>query len=358
MIYHSLQLQQFRSYADFEVEFSPDVTIIVGPNGSGKTNLLEAVYVLSQGTSFRVADKELVRRDMPFGRAEGRYGDQQRIFLFDPHVKPPKQFSIDGNKKHRLHASQRVPVVLFEPDELRLLSGSPQRRRDYMDGLLARLWPVAARQRGQFERALLQRNNILKQAAERGGQQYGDELFVWDIKFSEYASALVAHRMNLITRWNERLGDLYSAIAQSPSMVEVHYKSDLAAHPKDYMTGLLHALQGRRAHDIARGFSGAGPHRDDITVLLNGVDAAVSASRGEVRTLLLALKIIELDLLAAQSEHPPLLLLDDVFSELDAVRREALTKLTRQYQTIITTTDADIRRSFGGDSLSQINLGA
>ena len=340
MAYHSLWLQNFRSYRDDSIEFTPGVNIIVGPNGSGKTNLLEALYVLSQGASFRVADKDLVRYNASGFRLEGLQEQQRRILAYSPHGPgPTKQFSLDGVKKQRLSYQQRVPVVLFEPDELRLLTGSPSRRRVYMDTLLAQLWPEAARLKNQFERALLQRNNILKHSQHTAPRVLEDRLFVWNIKLAEYAAGLVARRLEVARRYNQRIADLYASIAQHPSEVEVCYQTDISL--ANYKSNLLQQLITHSAADAQRGFTSAGPHRDDFSIMLNGKPAAVSASRGETRTLVLVLKMIELELLAQQHDRPPLLLLDDVFSELDAARRQALARLSRQYQTIITTTDAD-----------------
>ena len=340
MAYTSLSLTNFRSYRDHMVHFSPSVTIIVGPNGSGKTNLLEALYVLSQGSSFRVSDKDLIHHDATWFRLEGMHGDQRRILTYSTPKIPAKQFSIDGIKKQRLNYQQKVPVVLFEPNELRMLSGSPQRRRDYLDTLISRLWMDGGPRRSRFERALLQRNNIIKQAHEQPLGALEDQLFVWDIKLAEYAAALVGYRLQLVAEWNARLSELYSAIAATPSTVTVQYKTE--SQTENYKASLLKHLAARRGSDIVRGFTSVGPHRDDITILLNGVDAAVSASRGELRTLILALKIIELTILNNVSDRRPLLLLDDVFSELDARRRQALAELARDFQTVITTTDADI----------------
>lgn len=340
MSYHSLSLKNFRSYSDHSVQLSPSVNIIVGPNGSGKTNLLEALYVLSQGTSFRVSDKDLVQHGQEWLRLEAVYEDKLRVMKYKLGDTPPKEFNLDGVKKQRLTHQQRVPLVLFEPNELRLLNGSPQRRRDYIDALVGRLWPAAARLKGQYERALLQRNNIIRQAAERPSGVFDDQFFVWDIKLSEYAAGLVERRLELIKTWNERLSELYSSIAGAQHQVKVVYKSGILA--EDYKTALLQQLTARRQADIARGFTSIGPHRDDLVIVLNDADASLSASRGELRTLVLAIKIIELNLLNELSDKRPLLLLDDVFSELDAVRRRALAELARDFQTIITTTDADV----------------
>src|SRR5262245_26031241 len=141
-MFTSLSLHNFRSYADYAVEFEPGVNIVVGPNGSGKTNLLEALYVISSGTSFRATDREMLRHGEDNFRLEAWYGDQQRIFSYrqqDQTVE--KQFNLDGTKRARLSYTQRVPIVLFEPDHLRLLRESPSMRRDYLDSLLTRLQP-------------------------------------------------------------------------------------------------------------------------------------------------------------------------------------------------------------------------
>jgi DNA replication and repair protein RecF len=272
-------------------------------------------------------------------KLEGVYDGLKRTVRYDIGKTPPKRIQVDGTDRQRLSYHQKVPVVLFEPDELRILSGSPQRRRDYLDGLISRLWPEAGRWRSRYERALRQRNAILKQAYEQSSSAVDDEFFVWDIKLAQYASLLVEQRQKLIAGWNNALSDVYSRIAGKMTAVLVTYKTD--TDMTTYNASLLRQLHTGRRRDIARGFTGVGPHRDDFTVLLNGAEAATSASRGEVRTLVLALKIIELSLLDSLGARAPLLLLDDVFSELDADRRVALAGLAQDHQTIITTTEAD-----------------
>lgn len=348
MAYSSLLLKNFRSYADFTVDFSPSVNIVVGPNGSGKTNLLEAVYVLSYGSSFRVSDKELINYDSGWFKIQAMCNNQQRSLTYRTDAKPAKQFKLDGVKRQRLMHAQRIPLVLFEPNELRLLNGSPQRRRDYLDTLVSRLWPDAGRRRGQFERTLLQRNNMLKQASEGSLYDLNDQFFVWDIKLAECAEAVMRSRNELIKIWNMRLSDLYSSLAGTKSNIVVTYKTDIQAD--NYKQNFIAKLNESRQRDIWRGFTSVGPHRDDIAVTLNGANADTSASRGEIRSLVLAIKMIELSLLDELSDSRPILLMDDVFSELDASRRQALAYLAKDYQTIITTTDADhVTAHFVGD---------
>lgn len=350
MSYRSLTLQNFRNYDTYTVQLDPGVTIVVGPNGSGKTNLLEALYVVSTGTSFRASDRDLVRHDAEWFRIEAKYDDDDRALTYNlAETQSPKHFSLDGVKRTRLSYQQKIPVVLFEPDHLRLLSGPPANRREYLDGVLAKLQPDFARSRSQFERALLQRNNILKHA-ERRSAALDDQLFVWNIKLSELSGDVAERRLGLIDFMNQHIDDLYSHIADAPSKVHLEYESDIPLN--HYKQAMLAQLETQLDKDILRGFTGVGPHRDDFSLHLNGARSAVTASRGEMRSLLLTLKMIELSLLQDQHAHPPLLLLDDVFSELDSVRRRTLAILAQPYQTIITTTDADVVKSYFGDAMS------
>jgi DNA replication and repair protein RecF len=164
-------------------------------------------------------------------------------------------------------------------------------------------------------------------------------LFAWDVTFAGLAEQLVSRRKALIDGLEAQASDVYSAIARRPHTVALEYQSSVVGN--SYHAGILGQLSGRLERDVERGFTGVGPQRDDFAVMLNNAPAASTASRGEIRSLLLTFKIIELRLLAEQQEATPLLLLDDVFSELDANRRKALADLSQTYQTLITTTDAD-----------------
>ena len=344
MPYKSLTLQSFRSYDKYAVNLNPGVNVVVGPNGSGKTNLLEAMHVISTGASFRTSDRDLVKHGAAWFRLEAVYDDDTRVLTYSlEDVQSPKHFNLDGVKRVRLNYQQKIPIVLFEPDHLRLLSGPPSARRDYLDGVLAGLQPDFARTKSQFDRALLQRNNILKRAEARS-PALDDQLFVWNIKLAELSENIAERRLGLLAFMNEHIDELYSHIADAPSEVHLEYESDLAV--SHYKQSMLSTLESELPKDIARGFTGVGPHRDDFIVHLNRVRSDITASRGEMRSLLLTLKMIELNLLSEQHAHPPLLLLDDVFSELDAVRRRTLASLARPYQTIITTTDADIVKNY------------
>lgn len=344
MQFQSLRLQDIRSYGFFETRLAPGITVIVGPNGSGKTNLLEAVYVLAHGSSFRGRDRDLVAHNKTDGAIKAVMDDlsERRLSLTlqDEH-RMSKEFIIAGTKKQRLSFSQRLPVVLFDPDGLRALSGSPQRRRDFLDSILTRLTPQYGTTLHRFERSLVQRNELLKRQSSLLEDSWRDQLFVWDVKLADLAEQLVDARQNLLDHYNERISDTYSKLANSPTKIGVNYKTfgfHSGAYRQTYFAKLQHLVE----HDSLRGFTSIGPHRDDFEVLIDSYPAIEVASRGEMRTIMLAFKLIETDQIKDAHSTSPLLLLDDVFSELDATRRRKLVETTTGCQTIITTTDADV----------------
>ena len=255
--------------------------------------------------------------------------------LFDDKLK--KVFNIEQKNTARLPAKHRAPVVLFEPDELRLLSSSPQRRRQFFDGILSRLHPQYATALSRYQRVVLQRNELLKHQADTSAANWDSHLFTWDIKFTELADVIISYRQAFIALANEHLSGIYSAMAGSKNEVTLSYSSNL---PKNnYAQNLLKQLEHRRHADAMRGFTSLGPHRDDFLVSLNGHPASETASRGEMRTIMLACKLLEVQLQEEAYASKPLILMDDVFSELDSNREQQLMNALQDYQTIITATD-------------------
>jgi len=335
---NSLRLQQYRSYLDDSFEFSGSVNIIVGPNASGKTNLLEALLMVCRGSSFRARDAELVGFGKPWARLDAAADkDSHRSVKLeiDADDKTQKTFEVDGQTLHRLSFQKTLPVVLFEPNHLQLLHGSPERRRDFLDDLLEQLTPGFSTTRRHYRRAVAQRNALLKQ-----GHDTNHQLFAWNVRLSDLGGYLADARLQLLSDINSRLSELYTRLAQRQTSISLQYDSAVSAD--QYSSDLLHKLERSQQHDFERGFTSHGPHRDDISIVINDHPAQEAASRGEVRTLLLALKLIEVELVEGQRSQPPILLLDDVFSELDGARRRALTEVLASHQTFITTTDADV----------------
>jgi DNA replication and repair protein RecF len=332
----SIRLQNFRSYNDDSFEFDPGVNIVVGPNGSGKTNLLEAVMVLARGSSFRARDTELVRFDKPWARLDGNFQKQVRtVKLQNQDSVVLKSFEIDDKPFKRLSLERTVPLVLFEPNHLQLVSRGPEFRRDYFDELLERTTPHFKSVSASYRRTLAQRNALLKHHRTSAMQQ----LFAWNIRLSELGAQIASARQALINQVNKNISKNYSKIAGKRSKVLLSYDCQFPA--ANYASRMLSRLEKNTNLDFERGFTGSGPHREDITFYLNGQPAAASASRGETRSLLLALKFFELDLIEKSRGLPAVFLLDDVFSELDGKRRRALVDNLSGRQTIITTTDAE-----------------
>lgn len=331
-------LTDFRSYRSASFEFEPGVSIIVGPNASGKTNLLEAIQVVCQGESYRARDVELIRFGSSLSRLEARTEDQKRIVALeklDTGDRVQKHYVINGQKLRRLLSRQRLPLVLFEPEHLRLIHAGPEKRRDFLDSLLSQLVPAYRTNLRGYKRTLAQRNSLLKQ---RGATT--DQLFAWNIRLSELGSWLVRERQQLIELINQDISPIYQALSQSSATVELQYQS--SCDIDNYSSSLLKQLDKHLHKDIERGFTSHGPHREDMRVELRQQAAQAAASRGEIRTVVLGLKVLEARLLEQRLDTKPLLLLDDVFSELDGARRKALTNFLTGYQTFITTTDADV----------------
>ncbi|PID99104.1 DNA recombination protein RecF [Candidatus Saccharibacteria bacterium] len=331
----TIRLQQFRSYRDASFEISPGVNIVVGPNASGKTNLLEAVLLLARGSSYRAKDSQLVQSGADWARLDADLPTQHRtIKLSGPNM--AKSFEFDGQQLARLHHSRMLPTVLFEPNNLFLFGGAPEARRAFLDDLIEQTDPSYASIRKQYRRVLAHRNALLKHSPHDIAQQ----LFVWNIRLSELAGQMVQRRTALVAFLNERAPALYGSLASDQKQLGLTYLSRFPL--AGYETALLHKLDSSVALETARGFTLYGAHRDDLQATLNEKPVEAVASRGEIRSIVLVLKLLELAILAERTGKQPLLLLDDVFSELDSHRRQALTKHVAGYQTFITTTDADV----------------
>ncbi|HET7320845.1 MAG TPA: DNA replication and repair protein RecF [Candidatus Saccharimonadales bacterium] len=331
-----LRLQNFRSYTDEQFEFEPRVNIIVGPNASGKTNLLESLLVLARGSSYRVKDAELIAFSEPWARLDAHLqnGSERTLKLtFEP--SPSKAYEIDGKTYKRLTLAHSLPAVLFEPNHLLLLSGSPDGRRAYLDDLLEQTVAGYGTLRRQYRRTLAQRNALLKH-----GSPNHTKLFPWNVRLSQLAGQIVRYRHQLADQMDNKIGSLYESLSHTKTKTGLLY--DARWPVEAYETSLLKKLEANVAVDAERGFTSYGPHREDLLVLFDDHPAQETASRGEARTLVLGLKVLELEIIKEARGTTPLLLLDDVFSELDGARRRALTNYLRDYQTFITTTDADV----------------
>jgi len=342
-----LSVQNIRSHDTFTIEFSPEVTIITGANGSGKTSLLEAIYITLQGTSFKGSDTMVLRKNAPWWRIEASFDDTvNRIVKYDPErTTSRKQFSIDNKTTARIPAKLKYPIVLFEPEDLRLLHGSPARRRQFIDTFISQLNPLYGPTLRKYERSLKQRNNLLKK-----GFLHDDELFAWNIALAEHGAFIIEQRIAFIEQINQNLGTLYQEIAGTHDEVSIHYSHTFVGDIKQKLLNELHAHLER---DKYLGSTSVGPHRHDVIFTINNSPALEVASRGEARTIVLALKFLEVDIIKQLIEKQPIILLDDVFSELDASRQKLLTSQLKGHQIIITSAT-----SHAGEHLRHVEIKA
>ncbi|HEY5695645.1 MAG TPA: DNA replication and repair protein RecF [Candidatus Saccharimonadales bacterium] len=322
-----LAVQHVRVHELYDLTISPNVTLITGANGSGKTSLIEALYIALQGSSFKGSDSDVLQQGASWYRIDVSYTNGGiRTVKFDPsRPSGKKQFIIDTKTNYRLLEKYKYPIVLFEPDDLRLLHGSPTRRRQFIDRFIAQLDPQYAVSLRRYERALKQRNALLKRDAT------SSSMFAWDVALSEHGAYITQQRATFAKQLNERLNAVYEAIAHTHDVVSVAYPFDTSAQH------LLTELHRSSERDALLGYTSVGPHRHDVLFEFNNSPALSVASRGEVRSIVLALKFLEVEIIEALTGKNPVILLDDVFSELDKERQNYLVDLTKKNQIIITS---------------------
>lgn len=330
MIVSHITVQNFRSHSKTTLPITKNTTIITGPNGSGKTSLIEAIYIALRGSSFRGSIADILKQDAHWWRADIKTSYLDDVVVkFQPETLKPKQFIIKDKISARLPVAARYPVVLFEPEDMRLLHGSPERRRRFLDQLLSQLYPHYTHHLRRYERALKQRNNLLKQNAPE------DSLFVWNVALSDHGAEIMKMRTDIIESINKHLEQQYQRVANNTHKIVISYSHPYTQTTKQKLLNLLHASI---AHDKVRGATSVGPHRHDIHFLFNNIAAASVVSRGEARTILLALKYIEALILEDTLDKKPVILLDDVLSELDETHQKSLRGAFKEYQTIVTGT--------------------
>lgn len=344
----SIALRHVRAHINYTLAVSPSVTLITGSNGSGKTTLIEALHVALRGTSFKGSDNDILQSGAPWYRIDIAFDDQSlRTVKFDPgRATGKKQFEFDSKTHYRLTHAHKYPVVLFEPEDLRLLNGSPTRRRDFIDNFITQLDPEYATAIRRYDRALKQRNSLLKRAVV-----HDDDLFAWNITLSQYGAHIIEKRAHFIDELNAELCSVYRDIAHTNDDVVVRYSYSSTRQGLSQV--LLAELHARTERDKIVGFTSVGPHRHDVLFDFNKAPALTVASRGESRTVVLALKFLEVRFIEMLTGKKPIILLDDVFSELDASRQQTLIRQFREYQTIIASVGAiDV----GGDAIELTDL--
>lgn len=321
-----VRIKHIRNHRDSHYSLSP-ITVLYGNNGVGKTAVLEAIHIALMGTSFKGTDKDVVQYEKEWYKINLTSNDP-KMTREVRYINQKKQFIIDTKISARLGVKQKFPIILFTPDDLRLISGSPARRRQYIDQLICQIEPHYTGVLRRYERALMQRNKLLK--ADRPTR---DSLFPWNIILSDTGAQIINLRNKYLAILDKSLEARYNEVAGSANSVKVLY-----THTPTQSTELLGAIEKSFDADVRYHTTTIGPHRHDFTIRLNHHDADTTASRGEIRTLILSLKSTEAGMIETVKNISPVILLDDVYGELDNERQQMLLVLFRNKQLIITST--------------------
>ena len=356
MIVEHLELVDFRNYVSGTFELTSGTTAVIGGNGQGKTNLAEALAYLATLSSFRGAPNEALVRagaDIAIIRATVRHDDgRETLIEAELAVAGRNRVQVNRQKLSRVRdLLGSVRVSVFSPDDLILVKGGPGDRRRYMDDTLVALATKYDAIRLEIDRIVKQRNTLLKQAA---GQLTGDielTLDVWDNKFADVADQFGYARATLISRISPMVQDAYERLAGVATTIELTYE------PPWRQTGLRAALTAARQNDVRRGISSVGPHRDELSFTIAGLPSRTHASQGEQRTLALALRLAAHQLVTERTGTAPVLVLDDVLSELDDDRSTALLEHIPSGQVIITTATA-LPPAAKADRILRVHAGA
>lgn len=347
MYIEKIRLVNFRNYADEKIEFNKNVNLIIGDNAQGKTNILEAIYLCAVGKSHRfVKDVEII--------FFGKYGYFIEIYLNKSKrsYKIEVEFSTKIGKRIKAGGIElkkigellgKLVVVMFSPDDLRLVKESPSYRRRFIDILICQLYASYLFDLQQYHKVLEQRNNLLKQIKNKPDLEV--TLDIWDDKLVEAGSRVILRRIefagkimiegkkihNKLTLEKEELNVEYRCMFLLENYIDINYEQISEKFKSE--------IKKNKIIDIKRGFTSVGPHRDDLRLSINGLDIAKFGSQGQQRTVVLSLKLAELEILKQEIGESPVLLLDDVFSELDENRREFLRENIKDLQVFITSTD-------------------
>ncbi|HSJ22650.1 MAG TPA: DNA replication/repair protein RecF [Nocardioidaceae bacterium] len=378
-----LSLHDFRSYADVDVTLGPGVTAFIGRNGQGKTNLVEAIDYLARLTSHRVgSDTPLVRQGCDQAVVRALVVRDERQALLEVELNPGRSNRARINKSPLPRSREligMVRTVLFSPEDLALVKGDPSDRRRFLDDLLVLRAPRYAGVRSDYDRVLRQRNSLLKTAgaARRGGSQSSraesalSTLSVWDAHLAHTGAELLAGRLALVEELKPLVGRAYEAVARGASRADttIGYRSSFdlpettAKELEEYdgslpdrerlAEAILAEVEHRRPDELDRGISLVGPHRDELVLMLGGLPVKGYASHGESWSFALALRLASYELLRAGGDDP-ILILDDVFAELDTERRRRLAELVSDAEQVLVTAavSADVPEALAGTRIT------
>ncbi|MCD7905837.1 MAG: DNA replication/repair protein RecF [Clostridiales bacterium] len=330
----SLSFKNYRNLEETTMEFNPGINIIYGNNGMGKTNILETIFLCSTGRSHRthkisnLINFERQSAGIVLYKKSGKYTDKINISLKEGEKKGISVNGIALRKTSELFGN--LKVVMFSPEDMGLINGGPNLRRRFMDMELCQLSKIYCHNLEQYFKVLKQRNNLLK-----NGGNIRETLFVWDRQLAEYGCKIIASRKEFMEKTAPVCNDYYSRLTEGRENIEISYKPE--SSEGDFADRLKKSLE----RDIYYKNTNNGPHRDDITFKINGSEIRAFGSQGQKKSAALALKLSEVEILKKETGNMPVLLLDDVLSELDRGRQEFILNSLKNMQIILTCTGMD-----------------
>ncbi len=339
MYFTEIKLKNFRNYKEETVFFHPKANIITGNNAQGKTNLLESLYIMSLGKSFRTGrDADMIGFLEGFSSAKSTYvkeGEERTVEII---LSPAgKSIVIDGNKaKKTSELLENVYVVAFTPEDMKIVKEEPEKRRRFIDRELCQLKPVYYKNLARYKKILLQRNSLLKENV------WNEDLMeAWEKGLVEYGSKIMAERVNFVEKLARISRELHKKITEGKEDLEISYEASILykEEKKEINKAFEEKLRKERRRDFHRGSTGFGPHKDDLKITIGGVDVRSYGSQGQQRTAALSLKLAEIFIIKEEKKESPVLLLDDVFSELDEKRQKFLLSSLSDVQLFITAAE-------------------
>ena len=346
-----ISLRDWRNFVTTKFRLDNSINVFLGRNAQGKTNILEAINFASLGRSRAGKDSELIRWGQPAALLRinfYRSGVPHELAIEISEFKR-RRILFDANPLKPRELVGKINSVLFSPEDLFMFKSSPAVRRKFLDGEISQASPVYYADLTKYNRLVEQRNNLLKKIRDRSVR--AGELDLWDEQLAEYAARVISKRFAAVDKLNFLANLMQRKISALKENLSVVYKTNGYNFQQDIAENFFELLRRRRDDDIRSGSTSRGPHRDDLNFFINGRELKVFGSQGQMRTAALAIKLSELQFLKSETGEYPLLLLDDVMSELDAERREMLLKFLRheKIQTLITATDRAYfpPRSFG-----------
>lgn len=354
-----MELSNFRNYENQKIYFHKNVNIIVGNNAQGKTNLIEGLYIMSLGKSFRTAkDSEMIGFGCNMARVKTVSCRSDRDVTVEIGlVKNKKSLKIDGVRmKKTSDLLENIYIVVFSPDDLKIVKEEPEKRRRFIDRELCQLKPVYFDSISKYKKILAQRNFLLKE--EKPDMSMLD---IWDEELSGYGARIIKERAAFIDKLREISSGIHSDLTENRENLEIEYESDIDMRDniKDQKDIFYETLCSGRKKDLIRRNTGHGPHRDDIRIMVNGVDVRSFGSQGQQRSAALSLKLAEIKLIFEETGEKPVLLLDDVLSELDRVRQRQLITSFGDIQIFITTTEVtdELRKQLPDHAIFEVEKG-